>query len=155
MMVPWCAPGYAKVLSPCGLFAGGYNQKAVDMIDLDSTPVEVWRAGTEQNISWAITANHGGGYAYRLCRHGPDQTEECFQKGHLQFVGDFQYIEDDNSVLKAQVRVCTSSPPTPAASLSSSLYLAHLCPSSLFVRSRSCARLSHLCSDSGGLCMSI
>jgi hypothetical protein len=111
MMVPWCAPGYAKVLSPCGLFAGGYNQKAVDMIDLDSTPVEVWRAGTEQNISWAITANHGGGYAYRLCRHGPNQTEECFQKGHLQFVGDFQYIEDDNSVLKAQVRVCTSSPP--------------------------------------------
>lgn len=103
MMVPWCAPGFAPVKSPCGLFAGGYNQKAVDMIDLDSTPVAVWRAGSQQNISWAVTANHGGGYAYRLCRHGKNQSEECFQEGHLQFVGEFQYILADNSSLVAQV----------------------------------------------------
>ena len=27
----------------------------------------VWKSGTEVNVSWAITANHGGGYQYRLC----------------------------------------------------------------------------------------
>merc|ERR1712137_916988 len=38
-----------------------------------------------------ITANHGGGYSFRLCpkpQNLKDLTEECFQKGSLEFVGN-------------------------------------------------------------------
>jgi len=39
-----------------------------------------------------LTANHGGGYSYRLCRvpEFDPITEECFQKIPLSFVGDTQ-----------------------------------------------------------------
>jgi hypothetical protein len=50
-----------------------------------------WKAGSEVPIRWGITANHGGGYSFRLCRKPAslmDLTEECFQKGSLEFVGD-------------------------------------------------------------------
>ena len=50
------------------------------------------RACEKVEARWGITANHGGGYAYRLCKKGPGGntalTEECFQKTHLAFVGD-------------------------------------------------------------------
>ena len=49
----------------------------------------VWKSGDTVEISWAIMANHGGGYQYRLC-HAEDPlglTEECFTKMPLQFVG--------------------------------------------------------------------
>ena len=30
-------------------------------------------------VAWAIQANHGGGYQYRLCKKSEKPTEECFQ----------------------------------------------------------------------------
>lgn len=44
-------------------------------------------------VGWALIANHGGGYQYRLCPKGEEQTEACFQKMPLEFVGDEQYIQ--------------------------------------------------------------
>ena len=38
-----------------------------------------------------------GGYAYRLCKLGKDGyaglTEECFQEGHLNFDGDYNWLQ--------------------------------------------------------------
>jgi len=52
-----------------------------------------WPVGSVQEVSWGFTANHGGGYAYRLCPASSELTEECFESGHLEFVGEswFQY----------------------------------------------------------------
>ena len=40
----------------------------------------VWRAGQEAEVTWQITANHGGGYQYRLCPGDQALTEV----GHLK-----------------------------------------------------------------------
>ena len=47
---------------PCGVFAGGYGvgSDARNMLDLDDTPMETWTAGETAEVSWSITANHGG-----------------------------------------------------------------------------------------------
>ena len=37
-------------------------------------------------------ADHGGGYAYRLCPAGAPLTEACFQQHHLDFVQDKQAL---------------------------------------------------------------
>eukprot|EP01062_Namystynia_karyoxenos_P070416 TRINITY_DN657_c0_g1_i1.p2 TRINITY_DN657_c0_g1~~TRINITY_DN657_c0_g1_i1.p2 ORF type:complete len:489 (+),score=163.50 TRINITY_DN657_c0_g1_i1:96-1562(+) len=94
--VPWCAPGTAPVASPCGVFAGAAPPLAGgrDMRDLPGKPMATWRAGSVAEVAWAITANHGGGYAYRLCPAGSDLAEECFQRGHLAFHGTRQWIVD-------------------------------------------------------------
>ena len=49
----------------------------------------VWVAGSSVEVAWAIHANHGGGYQYRLCpRSGTTPlTESCFQKTPLNFTG--------------------------------------------------------------------
>jgi len=44
-------------------------------------------------VAWGITANHGGGYQYRLCPADQDPTEACFQKHVLPFVGDKQWLQ--------------------------------------------------------------
>lgn len=44
-------------------------------------------------VAWANNANHGGGYAYRLCKADGNVTEECFQAGHLDFVGDTSWLQ--------------------------------------------------------------
>jgi hypothetical protein len=46
-----------------------------------------------QEIAWGVLANHGGGYSVRLCKMPEsgmlaDLTEECFQAGALDFVGN-------------------------------------------------------------------
>ena len=50
-----------------------------------------WFAGQPAEVAWASGAHHRGGYAYRLCRVTGGKiwtvTEECFQKGHLNFYG--------------------------------------------------------------------
>jgi hypothetical protein len=43
-------------------------------------------------VAWAVSANHAGGYAYRLCRADATITEECFQQNHLDFAGDSSFI---------------------------------------------------------------
>lgn len=55
-------------------------------------------------VAWAITANHGGGYAYRLCPIEPDEelSEECFQRHHLSFSGTSQKIVDPTGSLVSE-----------------------------------------------------
>jgi len=57
----------------------------------------VWKSGTEVNVSWAITANHGGGYQYRLCPSSSELTEECFQKTPLPFTGLQSFLWADGT----------------------------------------------------------
>jgi len=101
---PWRAPGSAGVFDACGM-AGGrpggggahgatykdtVNAKAGDLGSkvLRAMPTKTtWQAGSVVEVSWAITANHGGGYQYRLCPADEALTEDCFQKRPLPFVG--------------------------------------------------------------------
>jgi len=46
-----------------------------------------WPAGSKQEVAWGVKANHGGGYAWRLCPASSALTEQCFQSGHLKFAG--------------------------------------------------------------------
>lgn len=104
---PWHAPGFAPVYSPCGLAAGqskgsfpsngdvpppGYKP-GFDGRDLPGTMPMEWPVGSLQEVSWSIAANHGGGYAVRLCPRSANLTEGCFQRNHLPFVGDYSWIQ--------------------------------------------------------------
>ena len=106
---PWRAPGSAPVSDPCGMAGGtqkshegpgdavfsdySLGETIITMGDLGSKALPtassgtVWVAGTSVEVAWGIRYNHGGGYAYRLCKVGDPLglTEECFQKGHLNF----------------------------------------------------------------------
>merc|ERR1740121_1100503 len=72
---PWRAPGFAPVLDPCGVITGNQPGEHVDDApkpgtrgsDLPATQGPTWSAGSIQDVSWSLYANHGGGYAYRLC----------------------------------------------------------------------------------------
>jgi hypothetical protein len=44
----------------------------------------------------SITANHGGGYAYRLCPANAAPTEACFQAHHLQFADETTDVQHLN-----------------------------------------------------------
>jgi len=109
---PWRAPGSAPLASPCGF--GGGNPKGcdggadcpgggygfgVDALNQtwDHPVTTTWVRGDAVDVAWGIIANHGGGYSYRLCKI-PEEgniglTEECFQKGSLDFVGDIQWVQ--------------------------------------------------------------
>jgi len=94
---PWRAPGSAHIASACG---GGFGPDGggddpfapFDGTKLPKTPRTEWQAGTTVKVAWAIWINHGGGYAYRLCPASDPQKEACFQKHHLQFVGDTSIV---------------------------------------------------------------
>eukprot|EP00747_Dinoflagellata_sp_TGD_P167459 gnl/TRDRNA2_/TRDRNA2_191908_c0_seq1.p1 gnl/TRDRNA2_/TRDRNA2_191908_c0~~gnl/TRDRNA2_/TRDRNA2_191908_c0_seq1.p1 ORF type:complete len:491 (+),score=74.81 gnl/TRDRNA2_/TRDRNA2_191908_c0_seq1:135-1475(+) len=112
---PWRFPGSAPVANPCGLNGGsrmpgptgtggvaffGFPQgwKGTEVSPL--LKKTTWIAGSEVEVAWGITANHGGGYQYRLCKVSDassnvtaEATEECFQKTPLEFVGDKQWIQ--------------------------------------------------------------
>ena len=45
----------------------------------------VWTRGSRAEVTWQITANHGGGYQYRLCPGDQALTEECFSQTPLMF----------------------------------------------------------------------
>lgn len=47
----------------------------------------VWSAGSDYEVTWAVEANHGGGYSYRLAPAAGPLTEKEFQKMPLKFVG--------------------------------------------------------------------
>lgn len=55
-----------------------------------------WKAGSIQEVAFAITANHGGGYQWRLCRSDGVVNEECFQRTPLRFVGSEQFLQYNN-----------------------------------------------------------
>jgi len=108
---PWAAPGAAPIYSSCGhdggnpegcpngypgndgCAPGGYGHGPDARTWYQSRPrfVTEWQAGSEVLITWGIAANHGGGYSFRLCpkpKNLTDLTEECFQNGSLEFVGN-------------------------------------------------------------------
>jgi len=113
---PWRAPGTAPISSPCGVSGGnpegcpkgdptkrdcpgggfsfGVDALAYNFTDVITTE---WKIGSVVEAAWGIKANHGGGYAYRLCKVPEDGytglTEECFNKGHLDFVGETQWVQ--------------------------------------------------------------
>jgi len=113
---PWRAPGSAPIFSPCGVDGGNpkgcgsgnddpcapggypFGPDAIDFPFPDVVTTE-WTAGSVVEVAWGITANHGGGYSYRLCprkstgMNNGDLTEECFQKMPLSFVGDRQWAQ--------------------------------------------------------------
>ena len=49
---------------------------------------------------------HGGGYSYRLCPSSAAQTEDCFQRHHLDFVGN----ETTVRWLPCNAGYCTAKP---------------------------------------------
>jgi len=133
---PWAAPGTAPLASPCGVdggnaqgcpagnpgkggcAAGGYGHgpDARDWYQNWTRPVTSWPAGSVQNMTWGVLANHGGGYSFRLCKMPEsgmlaDLTEECFQAGALDFVGDTSvavYDDKDRTEFEAkQVKLST------------------------------------------------
>mmetsp|Transcript_48428 Transcript_48428/g.134237 ORF Transcript_48428/g.134237 Transcript_48428/m.134237 type:complete len:262 (-) Transcript_48428:277-1062(-) len=104
---PWRAPGFAPVIDSCGVAGGrvpgqgpgGFGAEYVNTTnakigDLGSATLPahdsgvVWKAGTEVEVAWALQANHGGGYSYRLCPLGSTLDEECFNQHPLKMVGE-------------------------------------------------------------------
>lgn len=94
---PWRRPGTAPVVDPCGVASGyehpspyaatpkGYHafDKGTEALRA-GTPTH-WKAGGTAEVGWALAAQHGGGYSYRLCPKGEKPTEACFQSNHLTF----------------------------------------------------------------------
>lgn len=105
---PWRFPGKSPVADACGITAGyiepegqlnpppgfstGASGRELPKL-LDQT---VWVAGSVVEVAWAMAANHGGGYQYRLCPVNEELSEECFQKTPLEFVGEDQWIQFGN-----------------------------------------------------------
>lgn len=93
----------------------------MDGLNLTAMTPAVWPRGSEQEVGWAISANHGGGYAYRLCKNVPGQvTEECFQKTPLDFVGNTSWIVYPGEAEKAAAALEEVPPLTDACSAVSS-----------------------------------
>merc|ERR1712130_156444 len=90
---------------------GGYSfgPDARDLEWPDAVSTE-WVRGKSAEVGWAIKANHGGGYSYRLCKVGDDGpggvTEECFQRTPLKFASENSWVQygsdpESNVVFKA------------------------------------------------------
>jgi len=107
---PWRAPGSAPIFDACGMAGGAKawghhgaqyrNTSKAQQGDVGSSlPITksgtVWKAGSTANVSWSITANHGGGYQYRLCPSSSPLTEDCFQKTPLSFTGLQSFLWED------------------------------------------------------------
>lgn len=117
---PWNAPGTAPVFSSCGRLGGHCgnhhdgqgdfgdccsdhcdsfaNGKNAEEYNWHHPPVTEWKAGSTQEVAWYVSANHAGGYSYRLCKMSHDDidhpiSEECFQENPLDFVGDVQMVQ--------------------------------------------------------------
>jgi len=116
---PWRSPGYAPVVSPCGLAGGGnspgdwmsdsltrhirsgaatppFIRRGFDARDVPAGPQAKWPQGSVQDVAWSIFDNKGGGYAYRLCPKNSNLTEECFQRHHLEFASNNSWIQYGN-----------------------------------------------------------
>lgn len=101
---PWRNPGTAAVIDACGTAGGrlrgqgggGYgavytntthaSQGDYGSETLPHLPSGInFEAGSEVEVAWTLQANHGGGYAYRLCPVDEALTEACFQRTYLDF----------------------------------------------------------------------
>eukprot|EP00747_Dinoflagellata_sp_TGD_P013237 gnl/TRDRNA2_/TRDRNA2_122382_c0_seq1.p1 gnl/TRDRNA2_/TRDRNA2_122382_c0~~gnl/TRDRNA2_/TRDRNA2_122382_c0_seq1.p1 ORF type:complete len:180 (-),score=21.56 gnl/TRDRNA2_/TRDRNA2_122382_c0_seq1:28-567(-) len=76
---PWRAPGTAPVLgSGCGVAGGGPDiysnggwapqghEQGEDGVTLPKMEPTVWSPGSVQQVGMAVSANHAGGYSWRL-----------------------------------------------------------------------------------------
>jgi len=119
---PWQAPGTTPIFGPCGTmggnpkgcpnrnsthghkfgdccvekcggFAAGEN---AERYEWPGAPITEWYAGSTEKVAWHVSANHAGGYSYRICKMPEggigELTEECFQETPLEFVGDEQWV---------------------------------------------------------------
>ena len=89
-------PGTAILSDPCGVAGGSpikqgnggeYLETAfAKQGDLGSKTLKplptgvAWKAGSVVQTSLFITANHAGGWQFRLCKSSEDLTEECFKR---------------------------------------------------------------------------
>lgn len=101
--MPWRAPGTAPVRgSGCGVAGGspfsnmtsnggmappGVPQGA-DFLSLKPTKATRWRRGEVVEVAFAMLANHGGGYSWRLCPSEGNVTEACFQANTMEFAAE-------------------------------------------------------------------
>jgi len=110
---PWRSPGSAPLLSPCGVGGGNPDGCPVggpegscpgggfaygpyaEYVAFPDVRITEWQIGSLVEVGWSITANHGGGYSYRLCKVPTEGvvTEECFQQTPLEFVGEMQWVQ--------------------------------------------------------------
>ena len=98
---PWRAPGKAPVFDSCGMAGGrwteAFNAAAFNttqfakMGDLGSAVLAprptgtTWVRGATARTRWQLTANHGGGYIFRLCPAAHALDEDCFRQTELQW----------------------------------------------------------------------
>merc|ERR1712183_463734 len=65
-----------------------------------------WQVGSTQDVAWASSGAHRGGYTYRLCKMPSggraDITEECFTKNVLEFATSFTMIKAMNKKGKGE-----------------------------------------------------
>jgi len=112
---PWRAPGMAPVVDPCGIASGGKNPNAYSAVPagyeggakgsevLPETDATLWQAGATATVGWALSAQHSGGYSYRLCPKDSDLTEACFQSNTLTFVGNSSIHWNDDSAADKKI----------------------------------------------------
>jgi len=84
----------------CGGYTGGkpaFEHYADGLFGESFTTT--WTRGNAESVYWTDMAGHAGGYGYRLCKIPPGGvthiTEECFNQGHLYFVGDTNWLYAD------------------------------------------------------------
>jgi len=110
---PWRAPGKAPVFDSCGMAGGRWTEafnaaafnttKFAKIGDLGSKILAprptgtVWTRGSIAKTRWELTANHGGGYIYRLCPVGSVLNEECFTKIQLKWATDTHVLRFANA----------------------------------------------------------
>jgi len=106
---PWRAPGKAPVADPCGIASGGNNPGgyaavpqgyaggAKGSVELPEQEATLWQAGGTAQVGWGLSAQHSGGYSYRLCPKNAAITEECFQSNTLTFTGNSSIHFNDDS----------------------------------------------------------
>lgn len=112
---PWRAPGNAPVYgSGCGVAGGGPlpfanggtpppgATQGMDGLELPEMAPTIWQIGSTVEVAWAISANHGGGYQYRLCKKSGRISEECFQRTQLKFSGNTSFIMDHNGKITSE-----------------------------------------------------
>jgi len=112
---PWRSPGRAPVYgSGCGMAGGGPlayanggtpppgREQGMDGLDLPEMEPTAWQLGSVVDVAWAISANHGGGYHYRLCKKSDGISEECFQRTPLKFAGNTSFIVDHNGEIQSE-----------------------------------------------------
>ena len=127
---PWRKPGSAKVFGHgCGVAGGGPvayanggtapkgTTQGQDMLTMPPKTPATWTRGSQAEVAFAIAANHGGGYTWRLCKNVEGAvTEECFQNGSLKFASNSSWVAYPDGRRVAFPRVTVTEGVTPAHS---------------------------------------